>query len=411
MPLVLGLGAAGLFAVVGVVAALVAGGKPNATESTQPQSGDRTAGLSGRREEPSKAPVVAPNPAPPVKLGGGPAVVPPATGAKEPTILGSIARDPKFKTVGPAGAHLVGLEVRFEPFGARVIARAVRPIYRAAGREEFGQQFGNDLSGAVTLKARDGYAVGGIVGKAELWCHGFALTYMRVKPDGTLDPGDSYESEWAGFDGPCPMVRVPGDGTPVVGIVGKIVGPKTTALGLLYKGQEAWAPAALTSTGPVKYYGASEVILGARTGLEFRDEAPPGGLLVGFDVWCGKFTTYDVLYGVRPIYRTGDKETLGAMYGQETTNAFRVLAKPDYAVGGLIMKAGLGPDSFIVVFMKMKGDRLDPEDSYQSEKFGGPGGGTHPMLGGDGTPVTGIVGRTDRIPRLSGLGLAFPTRK
>lgn len=160
----------------------------------------------------------------------------------EPYILGSIAHDPKFKTVGPEGAILIGLEARFEKFGNTDIVRAVRPIYRVNGKEEFGKQFGNDLTNSVTLKAKDGYAIGGITGKAGWWCNGFSVTFMKVKADGTLDPKDSYESEWVGFNGKGEVFKVTSDGTPVVGIVGKIVGPKTTALGLLFKGQEAWDP-------------------------------------------------------------------------------------------------------------------------------------------------------------------------
>jgi hypothetical protein len=160
---------------------------------------------------------------------------------KEPYILGTID-DPKFMTVGPGEAILVGLDARFEKFGTTDIVRGVRPIYLVNGKEVFGEQFGNDLSGAVTLKARAGYAVGGIVGKAGWWCNGFSLTFMRVKPDGTLDPKDSYESEWAGDDGTLDVFRVASDGPPVVGIVGKIVGSKTTALGLLFKGQEGFDP-------------------------------------------------------------------------------------------------------------------------------------------------------------------------
>jgi hypothetical protein len=161
---------------------------------------------------------------------------------KEPFILGSIANDPKFKTVGPTGAILVGVEVRFGKFGATPIARAVRPIYRVNGKEEFGEQFGKDLTGSVTLQAKEGYAVGGVTGRAGWWCNGFSLTFMKVKPDGTLDPKDSYESEWVGSTGNEEVHRVMSDGPPVVGIVGKIVGTETTAFGLLFKGQEDFDP-------------------------------------------------------------------------------------------------------------------------------------------------------------------------
>jgi S1-C subfamily serine protease len=160
----------------------------------------------------------------------------------EPFILGSIEHDPKFKTVGPDGGVLIGVEVRFAKFGGTYIARAVRPIYRANGTESFGQQFGDDLTGAVTMKAKAGYAVGGVTGKAGWWCNGFSLTFMKVMPDGTLDPKDSYEGEWAGFNGKADVFTVTSDGRPVVGIVGKIVGTETTAFGLLFKGQEAFDP-------------------------------------------------------------------------------------------------------------------------------------------------------------------------
>src|SRR6185295_7182373 len=117
-------------------------------------------------------------------------------------------------------AILIGVEARFAKFGSTDIVRGMRPIYRVNGKEEFGQQFGNDLTGSVTLKAKAGYAVGGVTGKAGLWCNGFSLTFMKVKADGTLDPKDSYESEWAGFNGESKLIRVTSDGAPVVGIVG-----------------------------------------------------------------------------------------------------------------------------------------------------------------------------------------------
>ncbi|HEY1191112.1 MAG TPA: hypothetical protein VGE74_25990 [Gemmata sp.] len=179
------------------------------------------------------------------KTNGPARVEPEAIGVgKEPHILGSIEHDPKFKTVGPEGAILIGVEARFEKFGSTDIVRGIRPIYRANGREEFGEQFGSSLNGSVTLKARPGYAVGGVTGKAGWWCNGFSLTFMRVKPNGTLDPRDSYESPWAGFNGQGEVTRVLSNGPPAVGIVGKIVGTKTTAFGILFKGQENFDPTA-----------------------------------------------------------------------------------------------------------------------------------------------------------------------
>jgi hypothetical protein len=39
-----------------------------------------------------------------------------------------------------------------------------------------------------------------------------------------------------------------------------------------------------------------------------------------------------------------------------------VVAKPGYAVGALRTRTGLTVDSFEIVFMRIKGERLDPND-------------------------------------------------
>ena len=49
---------------------------------------------------------------------------------------------------------------------------------------------------------------------------GMSVTFMKVA-DGKLDPKDSYESEWVGTDEEKKPTKIGGDGTPVVGIVGK----------------------------------------------------------------------------------------------------------------------------------------------------------------------------------------------
>ncbi|MDY3559818.1 serine/threonine protein kinase [Gemmata sp. JC673] len=406
-PILIGVGTAALIALVAGVALVVANGKSSVTPPGPPETANGSAiphniwpGLGGpvAPAAPGAKPSSVPVPVPPAIVPRGP----------EPTILGSIPHDPKFKTVGPPGAVLIGLVARFEKYGPTDIVRAVRPIYRVNGRDALGTQFGADLSGAVVMKARDGYAVGGITGKAGPWCNGFSLTYMRVKPDGSLDTGDSYEGGWGGSDPPGGAIRVVSDGRPAVGVVGKIAGPNATALGLLFKGQEGWNPEAGGSVPPRP--PAKETIVGNASDPLFRDEAPPGGLLVGLDVWYGTFTTYDVIDGVRPIFRTAGRETLGQLHGRETARGVRVLAKPDYAVGALDVKAGLGLDSVTVTFMKVRGGGLDPADAYASARLGGPGGGSHPLLGGDGTPVTGIIGRKNGA-KPSGLGLAFSTTK
>jgi hypothetical protein len=107
------------------------------------------------------------------------------------------------------------------------------------GKQESGEIVGLDPTDGVRLLAREGYAIGGMVGKAGWWCNGFALIYMKIKPDGSLDPKERYESEWVGWFGEDQdMIRTVGGGRPVIGLVGKIVGSQTTALGLQFQGQE-----------------------------------------------------------------------------------------------------------------------------------------------------------------------------
>lgn len=154
---------------------------------------------------------------------------------RTPTILGG-AFDPEFKDVAPDGGLLVGFEVGFgESFGREMI-RAVRPIYRAGGRETVGEQYGTQLAKLVTLKARDGYAVGAIAVKHGLGFDGMSVTFMKVV-DGKLDPKDSYESEFVGSDENKTPTKMTGAGVPAVGIVGKSNDKDMTGMGLLFKGQ------------------------------------------------------------------------------------------------------------------------------------------------------------------------------
>ncbi|VTR96086.1 trypsin-like serine protease with c-terminal pdz domain : Trypsin-like serine protease with C-terminal PDZ domain OS=Singulisphaera acidiphila (strain ATCC BAA-1392 / DSM 18658 / VKM B-2454 / MOB10) GN=Sinac_0451 PE=4 SV=1: Trypsin_2 [Gemmata massiliana] len=350
------------------------------------------------------------------------AQVPPTTPAapkvlgvgKEPHILGSIEHDPKFKTVGPAGGVLIGLEARFAKFGDLDIVRAVRPIYRVNGKEETGTQFGNDLTGAVTLKAKDGYAVGAISGKAGWWCNGFSLTFMKVKPDGTLDPKDQYESTWVGFNGKGDVTQVVSDGTPVVGIVGKIVGTETTALGLLFKGQEKFevnaapntpgAPAAPKVLG----VGKEPHILGSiEHDPKFKTVGPAGGVLIGLEARFAKFGDLDIVRAVRPIYRVNGKEETGTQFGNDLTGAVTLKAKDGYAVGAISGKAGWWCNGFSLTFMKVKPDgTLDPKDQYESTWVGFNGKGDVTQVVSDGTPVVGIVGKIVGT-ETTALGLLF----
>ncbi|OWK35838.1 S1 family peptidase [Fimbriiglobus ruber] len=165
-----------------------------------------------------------------------------ASAIRPPTILGG-AFDPEFKDLAPEGGLLVGFEFGLVKVFDRDWVRAAKPIYRAGGMETTGEQRGTQLDNVVTLKAKDGYAVGAISAKHGLRFDGLSVTFMKVV-NGKLNPKISYESEYVGTTEVKNPTKLGGDGTPVVGIVGKFNDKEMTGMGLVFKGQEGCEPKA-----------------------------------------------------------------------------------------------------------------------------------------------------------------------
>ena len=147
-----------------------------------------------------------------------------------------LSNDPPFTDEATKGSLLIGIEVGIHNLGPNYDAiRAFRPIYLTGTTESKGKQYGTNLSHVVTLKAKPGYAVGGIIGKAGLTMDGMLVIFMHVTPDGKLDPQDSYRSDWVGGKGGGPETLLGGDGTPVIGIIGKANDKECMGLGLYLK--------------------------------------------------------------------------------------------------------------------------------------------------------------------------------
>lgn len=159
---------------------------------------------------------------------------------KDPTIFGG-AFDPQFKDQAPEDGLLVGFAIGLGKFINTDMIRAVQPIYRVNGQDLAGKQYGTQVSNSVTIKAKEGYAVGAVTVKHGLMFDGMSVTFMKVT-DGKLDPSDAYESQWVGDDGKKRPTKLGGDGTPVIGIVGKSSPKDMTGMGLLFKGQEGFEP-------------------------------------------------------------------------------------------------------------------------------------------------------------------------
>jgi hypothetical protein len=90
----------------------------------------------------------------------------------------------------------------------------------------------------------------------------------------------------------------------------------------------------------------------------------------------------------------------------ERNGVVKLMAKPGYAIGAITAKTGLGIDGLSVTFMGIRGDELDPTDSYESEWVGGTGGGNPTRLTGNGTASDGLLIR-EGPERVSAVGLKF----
>ena len=315
-------------------------------------------------------------------------------------IVGGIG-SPEFRDHAPAGGLLVGFELGLGKFAGQDSIVAVRPIYRVGEKETLGEQYGTDVTRPVKVLAKPGYAVGAMSIRASIPIFGFSVTFMKVTADGKLDPKDSYESDFIGAPG-AGTVLLTGEGTAVVGLLGKVNDKDAVGLGLIYtttaKKDAPW-PA-----------GKPTAIHGGAHDTEFRDGAPAGGLLVGLEIGLGKFVNNDVVKAVRPVYRAGEKESFGEQYGTETPRVVKVVAKPGYAIGAISLKTGLGVDGLSVTFMKVVDGKLDPKESYESDWVGGMGGGGPVKLAGGETLIVGVVGKAN-AKDVSGLGLLLKAEK
>jgi hypothetical protein len=149
------------------------------------------------------------------------------------------------------------------------------------------------------------------------------------------------------------------------------------------------------------------------SGITPFHDAPPAGVLIGFDI------SYDTLGGssyvtaCRPIFLTSTGKVTGNEHGTLGPAVTHIEAKPGYAVGAVRTRKGLYVDALSITYMRVTANGLDPKDSYQSANYGGPGGSDQGVIGGDGSFIVGIHGHEGTTTRkqLYSLGLmAAPAR-
>ena len=97
---------------------------------------------------------------------------------------------------------------------------AIQGIYLGQdSASSLGQASGFMPSDAVTVVARQGYAIGALDVMANDRICGMRLIFMRIKDERRLDPHDSYESFWQGTRLGGAERRIGGDGAPIVGFL------------------------------------------------------------------------------------------------------------------------------------------------------------------------------------------------
>jgi len=97
--------------------------------------------------------------------------------------------------------YLIGLRLRFEKRDTTLVINAIQPIYHTAIGRRFGGRAGLGDGPPVDVVARDGYAVGALVSGGAASPGSLQVVFMRVTPQGRLDPNDAYRSQWYGPGG------------------------------------------------------------------------------------------------------------------------------------------------------------------------------------------------------------------
>ncbi len=143
--------------------------------------------------------------------------------AKKYTISRAVGsnRGAGFADALDEGGLLIGFEIGTIDINGQKVVRSIRPLYRCSRGDVPGQQHGQNRSDFVTLKAKDGFAVGSVTVKAGAHIEAIAVSFMQVEGL-ALNPRNAYNSPWAG-DGTGGETRLGGGGSPVVGITGRIL--------------------------------------------------------------------------------------------------------------------------------------------------------------------------------------------
>jgi len=117
-------------------------------------------------------------------------------------------------------------------------------------------------------------------------------------------------------------------------------------------------------------------------------------LLVGFDYTLSRFYGgHLTIKSLRPVYATPQGEKLGKWCGVPHGTVYREAAKEGYVVTAMVAKHGHRLDGMRLIYMQVRGRRLNPDVTYRSNWLGGKGGGEETLLATYCNPVVSVFGR------------------
>lgn len=135
--------------------------------------------------------------------------------------------------------------------------------------------------------------------------------------------------------------------------------------------------------------------VGGDGGTAFEDLGPPQSLLAGFEVSTGDIDGQRVVKSLKPVYMTHNGFISGEVHGKKPRKVAKIEPHANYAVGAIVVKGQTRIEGFKVVFMRIRGTKLNPRDFYESPWYGSDSStSAATTLGGDGRPVAGIFGRS-----------------
>ncbi|MEM7477879.1 MAG: hypothetical protein AAF483_23075 [Planctomycetota bacterium] len=133
--------------------------------------------------------------------------------------------------------------------------------------------------------------------------------------------------------------------------------------------------------------------IGGKRGGEFKDLPEQPAVLIGFRYTESRhYASHLTIKAIQPIYLGREGEFLGKWYGNPWGKPHELRAKSGFAVAGVISKWGNRIDGMRLLFMEIKGGRLNPDSTCRSDWVGGLRGSPELLCGFTGNPIIGIHG-------------------